>query len=450
MTAPRVLSVIHAPHLGGPQRRNLALARQFAASGAADLIVALPEGPGAHALRAAGVDVRAVPLGRLRARPDPRVQLATLVGWPGDVARISALIRATQADVVLLNGLANPQAALAARRTGAALVWQILDTRTPPALARLLRPCVRAWADCVMTTGTVLAAQQLGVDPAGEVGPLQGRVVSFAPPVDAERFRPDPALRAAARAELGVAGRPVVGMIANLTPQKGHDAFLDAAAALRRTRPDVAFIWLGARLAGQEAYADRLARRAQALGLADLAVRAPGARVHLLAQAFDVAWLTSPLRSEGIPTAAGEAMALARPLAGFRVGALTDLVPPDQHALLHRPGDAASLAATTARLLADPSARAAIGAAARRAAQRVCDPRQCAAAHLQAFEIALGHRFETSGGSNRQSQLAARERLEGFNQMPENYTERAGQADVQDGCRRGRQTRSHAEAKERA
>ncbi|MDZ7712230.1 MAG: hypothetical protein U5L06_03505 [Rhodovibrio sp.] len=59
-------------------------------------------------------------------------------------------------------------------------------------------------------------------------------------------------------------------------------------------------------------------RRARALGLDDLVVRAPGERVHVLAQAFDVAWLTSPARSEGIPTAAGEAMALAVPLAGFR------------------------------------------------------------------------------------------------------------------------------------
>ena len=450
MTAPRVLSVIHAPHLGGPQRRNLALARQFEALGAAELTVALPDGPGAHALRAAGVDVCAVPLGRLRASPDPRVQLATLAGWPGDVARVTALIRETRADVVLLNGLANPQAALAARRTGAALVWQILDTRTPPAWVRVLRPWVRAWADCVMTTGTALAAAQLGVDPGGRPDPFAGRVVSFAPPVDAERFKPDPAVRAAARAELGVGARPVVGMLANLTPQKGHDAFLDAAAALRRIRPDVAFVWLGARFAGQEAYAERLLRRAQALGLDDLVVRSPGERVHVLAQAFDVAWLTSPARSEGIPTAAGEAMALAVPLAGFRVGALTALVPSDHHDLLHSPGDTTGLAATTARLLADPAARAAIGAAGRRAARRVCDPRRCAAAHLQAFEIARSHRLATRGDLKSQSQLTAAERLEGFNQMPGNCDQRAGQGDLQDGGRRGRKTRRHADAEKRA
>ena len=401
MTAPRVLSVIHAPHLGGPQRRNAALVREFASGGGADLSVALPDGPAAAALRAAGVDVRAIPLGRLRASADPRVQLGYLAGWPGDLARLTALIRDTRADVVLLNGLANPQAALAARRAGAALVWQILDTRTPPSLVRLLRPCVHAWADCVMTTGADLAVSQIGVAPDAEQGSLSGRVVAFAPPVDVVRFRPDPALRAAARAELGVGERPVVGMIANLTPQKGHDAFLDAAAALRCLRPRTAFVWLGARFAGQEAYADRLLRRARALGLGDLIVRAPGERVSVLAQAFDVAWLTSPPRSEGIPTAAAEAMALTIPLAAFRVGALEALVRPGESGLLRPPGDAGGLARDTAWLLDDPARRARIGAAGRVAVKRLCDPAGCAEAHLRAFEIARAHRRDREGAPAR-------------------------------------------------
>lgn len=438
MSPPRVLSVIHAPHLGGPQRRNLALARQFAHDGRAILTVAMPEGAAAEALRAAGVTVRPVPLGRLRACADPRTQLRYLAGWPGDVARLTGLIRAVGADVVLLNGLANPQAAVAARRTGAGLVWQILDTRTPAPLVWALRPWVRAWADCVMTTGDALAARQLRTDPRTDRGPLAGRIVPFAPPVDPQRFRPDPAVRRAARAELGVGDRPVVGMIANLTPQKGHDAFLDAAALLRRRRPDVAFVWLGARFDAQAGYAERLLRRARRIGLADLVVRAAGDRVAALAQAFDVAWLTSPTRSEGIPTAAGEAMALEIPLVGFRVGALDALVTPGASGLLYPQGDVAGLARATDRLLADPDRRAALGTAGRRAACRICDPAACAEAHLRAFEIA---RHRRAGGDPASVPGAAAARpadgnasksLERFNQMPENSEPRAADAGDQE------------------
>jgi glycosyltransferase involved in cell wall biosynthesis len=456
MSPPRVLSVIHAPHLGGPQRRNLALARQFAADGRAALTVALPAGPAAQALRTAGVAVEAVPLGRLRATGDPLRQLRYLAGWPGDVARLTALIRDTRADVVLLNGLANPQAALAARRAGVGLVWQLLDSRTPPALVRLLRPVVRAWADCVMTTGLDLAADQLRLDPEAPDGPLAGRIVPFAPPVDAERFRPDPMVRAAARAELGVGDRPVVGMIANLTPQKGHDAFLDAAAILRRTRPDIAFVWLGARFAGQADHADRLLRRARRLGLGDLIVRAPGDRVGVLAQAFDVAWLTSPARSEGIPTAAGEAMALALPLVGFRVGAVDALVTSGRSGLLHPVGDVAGLARDTASLLADPGRRAAIGTAARRAAQRICDPGRCADAHARAFEIARAGRAESdpvdAGTAPRATAAdgAPHASSARFNQLRENSAVSAVPVADQEDRRGGVAAQTHAEAEKRA
>nr|WP_242468931.1 glycosyltransferase family 4 protein [Rhodovibrio salinarum] len=384
--------------MGGPQRRNLALAQRFAADGTAHLTVALPDGPAAEVLSAGGVEVRSLPLGRLRATADPRTQLRYLAGWPGDVARLGGLIRSTGADVVLLNGLVNAQGAVAARRAGVALVWQLLDTRPPPGLIRLLRPVVQAWADCVMTTGPALAVAQLGVDPAATAGPLAGRVVPFAPPVDAGCFRPDPAIRAAVRGELGVAGRPVVGMIANLTPQKGHDAFLDAAIALRRVRPDVAFLWLGERFAGQAAYAERLVQRARRLGLNDLVVRAPGQRVAALAQAIDVAWLTSAPRSEGIPTAAGEAMALGLPLVGFRVGALDALVTHGRTGLLVPPGDISGLVTATAGLLADLDRRRTLGAAARAAAQAVCAPEACAAHHLAAFEIARAHRQRCAMG----------------------------------------------------
>jgi colanic acid biosynthesis glycosyl transferase WcaI len=398
MTPPRVLSVIHGPSYGGPHGRNRTLSQLFAAQGTAALTVALPDGPAAQRLRAEGVDVRTLPLGRLRARGDPALQLRYLAGWPGDVARLTRLIRQTGADVVLLNGLANPQAAVAARRAGVALVWQLLDTRSPPVLARLLRPAVRAWADCVMATGAPLARDQLGL-PAGGDGALAGRLVAFAPPVDPARFRPAAEVRRAARAELGVAGRPVVGLLANLTPQKGHDAFLDAAALLRRRRPDVRFVWLGERFAGQGGYADRLLARARRLGLDDLVVRAPGGRVGELAQAFDVAWLTSPPRSEGIPTAAGELMCLGVPLAAFRVGAVSALVEHGRTGLLLAPGDTAGLAAATVDLLGDPGRRAALAAAGRDRAERVCAPGACADAHLRAFEIARAHRDAGAAGT---------------------------------------------------
>jgi glycosyltransferase involved in cell wall biosynthesis len=385
---PHILSVIHAPHFGGPQARNLKFARWLAETGRGRLTVALPEGAAAQRLRAAGVDVRTLPLQRLRASADPRVQARTLFGWPADVARLTALVRTIEADAVLLNGLVNAQGAVAARRAGVPVVWQLLDTRTPPALVRLLRPLVARWADCVMATGAAVAERHFGIRPDAPGGPLHGRLVTFAPPVDGRRFAPDPAMARAARAELGLGAAPVVGAIANLTPQKGLDAFLDGARRLRRDRPDVRFLWLGQRLAGQGAHADHLLARARRLGLTDLVVVDPGDRVAVLAQAFDLAWLTSPPQSEGIPTAAAESMALGVPLLGFDVGAVRKLLADGATGHLLAPGDTAGLARASAALLADPGRAAVVGAAGRRRALEVCDPAGCFEAHLRAVAIA--------------------------------------------------------------
>lgn len=392
MTAqpPRVLSVIHGPAFGGPHNRNRMLARWCRETGAADWTIVLPEGPAAQRLRAEGAEVLTLALGRLRASADPRVHAATWLGWPGDVRRLVRTIRAQRAQVVLLNGLANAQAAAAARIAGVPLVWQILDTRTPGPLVRLLRRPLVRWPGAVMATGRSVAERHLGPDVGRAAGPLAGRLVPFFPPVDPEVFAPDPAAAPAARAELGLGQGPVVGMLANLTPQKGHPAFLEAAARLRALQPAVRFLWLGQRFAGQAAYADRLAARARALGLADLVVRDPGAQPARLARALDVAWLTSPPASEGIPTAAAEVMALATPLVAFRVGALGELVRDGASGRLVAPGDTAALAVATAGLLDDPGARTALGRAARARVQAACSPAACAEAHLRAIHLALG------------------------------------------------------------
>ena len=85
----------------------------------------MPEGPGAERLRAAGVPVEVVPLGRIRAG-----QVSQLAGPDGRSSatrrsRLSQAISPRQPDVVQLNGLINPHAALVARAMGIPLVWQL-------------------------------------------------------------------------------------------------------------------------------------------------------------------------------------------------------------------------------------------------------------------------------------------------------------------------------------
>ena len=113
----------------------------------------------------------------------------------------------------------------------------------------------------------------------------------------------------------------------------------------------------------------------------------PGDRVAELAPAMDVAWVTSEPRSEGVPTACGEAMALAVPPVAFDIGGLRDLVRDRIDGRIVPGQDTDALALATAELLASPVQRAALGRSARAQASELCSVDACAAAHLLAFEI---------------------------------------------------------------
>jgi len=385
----RFLFVIHYAVFGGPHNQALRLAEPLRERGW-ETVVLLPneDGNAAERLRAGGVETLTIPLGRIRTTRSPGTQLRLARGFRGDVGRIESVVRSRDADLVLIGGLHNSQGALAARRAGRAVVWQILDTNSPMAFRRPAMTAVRRLADVVMSTGHEVARVHPGALALGD------RLVPFLPPVDVEEFAPDPGRAAAARSELGLGPSDlVVGTVNVLSPMKGHRTFIRAAAQLRRRRPDVRFVLLGTTL--QPDYARTLLDEAEALGLrvgSELIVADPGSRVAQLAPALDVFWLTSEPRSEGVPTTVEEAMALGIPVVASDVGGVREIVREGETGALVPPRDVDALVAATEPLLDDPERRRRVGEAARARAVAEFDLDRCADTHLTAFERAIAHR----------------------------------------------------------
>src|ERR671933_654083 len=147
-----LLLVIHYPVFGGPHNQALRLVRALEREGV-NMTVLLPEhGDGATRLRAAGIDVVTVPLHRARATLRLRPLLDLVWHLPGEVKAIRRVIRERAIDVVQLEGLVNPHAALAAALERTAVVWQLLDTRAPMTVRRLLMPLVVRLADVVLVS----------------------------------------------------------------------------------------------------------------------------------------------------------------------------------------------------------------------------------------------------------------------------------------------------------
>ena len=387
-----VLSIIHYPVYGGPHNRNAAVIPALHQRGV-DVTILLPDEPGnaVQRLRARGVHVITMPLQRLRGTTDLATQRRTAMSFRAEVGRIRGVIRRERVDLVLVNGLVNPHGAIAAHLENVPVVWQLLDTFAPMLLRRAMRPLVASMADSIMSSGMGVARQHPGATDFGE------RLVPFFSIVDCERFRNGPAERGRARQELGLADDDIiVGNVNNLNPMKGHDTFVRAAAALllREGRP-IRFVILGAQYAQHARYTDALWRDAARLGLRlgqDLIVIDPGHRVDELAPAFDIFWLPSNPRSEGVSTVVGEAMALELPVVATDVGSVREAVADGVTGYLVRPQDPDALAAATLPLIANPKLRRTMGHAGRARAQELYSLHACVQQHMTAFDHALRHR----------------------------------------------------------
>jgi glycosyltransferase involved in cell wall biosynthesis len=382
-----ILYVIHYPFFGGPQNQALRLTGSLAARGVATVVL-LPAEPGnaAGRLRDAGLEVLQRPLHRLRAIPDPMAQVRFLASLPGEVATLRRLIRERSIDVVQVGGLVNPHAAIAARLEGVGVVWQLLDTRAPMVLRRLQMPWVLALADVVMTTGLGVARVHPGATGLGS------RLVPFYPPVETDVFRPDQAQRAAARIELRIPpGSPVVGTVANLTPQKGLEHFVLVADALHARRPEVRFLILESAMETHRAYEAtirRLVLESAAGEAGALRIVDPGVRISELLPALDLFLLTSLPRSEGASTTVLEAMATGIPVVSTDVGALSGVVRDGVTGRIVAPLDDGAMVEAVAALLDDVEMRARMGAEARWRSTELYDVDVCADTHLRAYRLA--------------------------------------------------------------
>lgn len=152
-------------------------------------------------------------------------------------------------------------------------------------------------------------------------------------------------------------GRPIVLMVSRLVREKGCTDFIDVARSLAGR---ASFVHVGPREPDQS----------DALGDADIA--AARDVVTFVGEVDDVRpYLASadvvvlPSYREGIPRAAMEAAAAGRPVVAYDVRGVREVIDPQTGLLVAR-GDRVALARVVARLIDDPGARAAQGAACRR------------------------------------------------------------------------------------
>jgi len=381
----RVLHVINCLDAGGAETMLLRLLVATDRRRFESLALSLTDvGEIGRRLREAGLPAEALGLGRR--------------GLPGlgPLGALVGRIRAFRPDVVhcwmyhanLLGGLAALAAGLGGHRPPA--IWSIRQTNLDAAsVRRRTRLVALAGARLSRLLPVRIlfnAARSRDVHVAAGYDARRSQVLANG--FDLSAFRPNPAARAAVRAELGVpAGAPLVGLIARFDPQKDHRTFARAAGLVLRARPDTVFLLAGL---GADAANATLAGWLAEAGAAP-ACRLLGHRTDMarLTAALDVACSSS--MGEGFANTVGEAMAAAVPCVVTDVGDSAAIVGDTGRVV--PPARPDLLAAALLEVLALPPDRlAALGAAARARAAERFSIESVAAAYARLWEEVAARR----------------------------------------------------------
>jgi glycosyltransferase involved in cell wall biosynthesis len=153
----------------------------------------------------------------------------------------------------------------------------------------------------------------------------------------------------------------VVGKVARLFLQKGHDHFMKAAAQIAKAEPRARFL-----LVGDGILRNDLEREAKRLGIRDRFVFAglvPPDAVPALMQAMDVVVHTS-IR-EGLARVIPQASAVGKPVVGFALDGTPEAIEDGVSGFLAKPYDAGNVADKVLSIVGDGPRRAAMGEAGR-------------------------------------------------------------------------------------
>ncbi|KFI22827.1 glycosyltransferase [Nitrosococcus oceani] len=393
-----LLVVVHYPMFGGPHNRTLQLAQPLADVGW-KTVALLPNEPGdaAKRLRHGGVEVIQAPLGRARATINPVAHGQYFISLGSQILMIRRLIKERRINAVLIGGLMNPHAAIAARLANVPLIWQIVDTRTPLLLRTPLMSLVNRLADTVMFNGKALIAQH-------SKKPLKLPTFEYFPPVDTKkRFVIAPYHRKKIKTQLGIPlESPVIGSVANINPQKGIEYFLRAASLIYKQVPEAWFLLVGTWYTYKKKYNKKIKEELDRSGLPASRIIFAGSQpnVEEYYPAMDVKLITSVPNSEGTTTTAMEAMACGIPVVATDVGAIREVVEDGITGYVVPPLQPIAIAEATTRILADESLKQRMREAARARAVSKFDISVCAEKHLEAIEASLYHYRQRSAKAN--------------------------------------------------
>jgi glycosyltransferase involved in cell wall biosynthesis len=184
--------------------------------------------------------------------------------------------------------------------------------------------------------------------------------------IDINKFNPAVG-RGNVRKEFSVGDEELlIGMLARLSPGKGHEEFLAAAKNLSQKHNNLRFIIVGEASRGENEYADKIKKLAADYGLKNLIFAGFRSDTPEVLAAMDI--FVFPSNAEAFGIALAEAMAMGKPCVASDSDGILDLIEDSQTGCLFENRSAADLEKKTEVLILSQDLRSKFGLAARNSA----------------------------------------------------------------------------------
>jgi glycosyltransferase involved in cell wall biosynthesis len=390
----RVLFVNGSGILGGAEHSLLLLLQGLQTSHVDAVVAMLADGPLGEELAVRHVPATVISAAdrvrkasRYDAPRHPVRGVGLIVAGLPTAFRLARFARKYGSQVIHTNGMkAHMLGGLAGRLAGVPVVWHVRDFPPPGWTGRVFERQAQ-WLPSLILANSEAVRSSIASRSRHRVP-----ILALKNPVDLERFHPHN-VGAAIRRELGVQEpSPLIGLIAHLTPWKGHELFLAIARSVADRLPNARFVLVGGPVYetnGHAGYADALRNRVAALGLADRVVFL-GARddVADVLAALDVL-VHCPTAPEPFGRVIAEAMGAGRAIVAARSGGIPELVDDGVTGLLVPPGNVERFVAAILQLTGDAELRRRLGEEGRRRAEAMFDVGRHATSVLTAYRDLL-------------------------------------------------------------
>lgn len=353
MPIPKPINILffsRVPKIGGGETSLLAILKGLDKIREIPVFAAVEDGPLTQEVKKLGVKVRfcgPVPTGLLSIRPKSVFRkIIYVLGVGPALWRLYRILKDEEIEIAHANeALEAAFLCLPCFAAGVPLIWTVRNLFTMRPLYRFLY----FWSAAVMSVSQAAAAPLAFLEQKRAVGGLKPKVKVIYEGIDVPSLTKPPFGR-----------KPYTSaIIGRLSPDKGQELFLKAAALVSQKTDQVKYLIVGDTHLGDPEYAGFLKRLAPDLGLRDnLRFTGFESDIWKLLSQVDVVVMACPIEAFGRATI--EAMAAARPVIGIRAGGTAEIIVDDVTGRLIA-NDPEELARAMLELLGDPQKAAAMG-----------------------------------------------------------------------------------------